>query len=416
MIVCLSVPFFAVAVERRDDGSLARKPVVTGGQPWEPRPVFGFSREVAQSGVEPGTSLRMAHVYAPAAHFMEAHPPRYCQATVELTELLADFTPRLELNELWYPPAKPQPPLPLGGRSLPAQFYLDLEGLPAKEAMPLAKEIGRAMRAQTQLEPAIGLAQHKFVAHVAASQARTGHFLVAPAGDETQFLASRSINYLPLETETHRRLQLLGIRTLGELAALPLPALQTQFGLDITHAYRLARGEADLPIQPRPPEQVEEVSFQFEEPITNLQALHQLLDHAAKTLAARLEATSLAGQQIRFQWETDGEGEREETVTLRQPTADAHRLSTALQEVVARIAFNAGVTAMTITIANLSPLVASQLSLFPTPATTGRMRQALQHVIAKHGAGCFYQVTLGDGRHPLRERRFHLHAYDPALA
>ena len=37
MIACLSIPYFAAAVERRGDEELANKPLAIGGQPWEAR-------------------------------------------------------------------------------------------------------------------------------------------------------------------------------------------------------------------------------------------------------------------------------------------------------------------------------------------------------------------------------------------
>jgi nucleotidyltransferase/DNA polymerase involved in DNA repair len=414
MIACLAIPFFAAAVERRADRSLAQKPLIAGGQPWEPRPVFGFSQEAAQKGVAPGLPLREAHIFAPEARFIAAHPPHYSQAATEVAGLLADFAPRVEPDELWRPPTRPQPHLALGRRSLPAHFYLDLGDLPAGEALRLAKEIGGAVRQSAGLPPAIGLAERRFTAHVAAAQAGTGHIRqTAPAGDR-RFLAGCSVDYLSLDGETHRRLHLLGIHSLGELAALPLAALQTQFGPAIRRLRLLARGEAEGPLSARPVEPVERLAFHFEEPLDDRQALNRLLEQAAAELAGRLKSASRLGRRLRCEWETGDRQAGHDSLVLRQPTAGARRLAAALQEMAGRATFTAGLTALTVVLSGMSPAVAGQLSLFATPGG-GRAGEAVRKLAARYGADCFLGISLADSRHPLPERRFVYCPYDPAL-
>jgi nucleotidyltransferase/DNA polymerase involved in DNA repair len=415
MIACLSIPFFAAAVEQRADRSLGQRPLVAGGQPWEPRPVFGFSWEAAQKGVAPGLPLRQAHVYAPEARFIPAHPPDYSQASAEVADLLGDLAGGVESDDLWRPPARPQPHLPLGSRSLPAQFYLELGGLPAGEALRLAREVGASVRREVQLEPAIGLAEQRFTAHVAAARARTGHILPATAGSDGTFLAGCSINYLPLDGESHRRLRLLGINTLGELAALPLAALQSQFGPAIRRLRSLARGEREAPLPLRPAEPVEQLAYYFEEGVVDRQALDRLLVEAAAELAGRLKEANSLGRRLHWQWEAGDGQSGGDSLTLRQATADSRRLATALQELAGRTPFTAGITNLAISLGGLCPATAGQLSLFAAPGRRGRAGEAAARLAARHGAGCFAAAMILDRRHPLPEYRFLLQAYDLSL-
>jgi nucleotidyltransferase/DNA polymerase involved in DNA repair len=413
---CLSIPFFAAAVERRNDRSLAKKPIVAGGQPWEPRPVFGFSQEAAQKGVAPGLLLRQAHVFAPQAQFIAAHPRQYSQVSLEVADLLADYSPRVEPADLWHPPARPQPNLPLGGRSLPAQYYLELGDLPAAEALRLAREIGGAVRQEADLAPAIGLAEQRFTAHVAAARARAEHIQRAPGGGDGSFLAGCSVNYLPLEGEIHRRLHLLGVHTLGELAALPLTALQSQFGPAIKRLHALARGDKEGPLPARAAEPVEQVEFHFEEPLEDRQAVGRLLEQAATELAERLAEGALLGQELRWRWEMGKERAGQDRLALRQASGERRRLAAALAEMAERVTFASGITAMTVSLSGLRLAQAGQLSLFAQQEGSGRQAsEAARKLAAKHGLDCFYEVVLATGCHPLPERRFQLQPYDPAL-
>ena len=186
MIACLSVPYFASAVERRDlDPESSSKAVfiggpksdpglILGGQPWEPRPVYGYSREAARLGVKPGMSLRLAHILSPEALFMAAEPSKYLGASAEISDILTSFTHMVEPEELWlYPSSSDQKGAHsltgwnrASGRSLPARFSLDLESLPPTEAQSLVKEIGSTVRQGSKLSPAIGLAEVEEMQHL----------------------------------------------------------------------------------------------------------------------------------------------------------------------------------------------------------------------------------------------------------
>lgn len=408
MIACVNMPYFAAAVERRDDSTLAEKPLVVGGKPWEPRPVYAFSQEVAQRGVRPGMSLRLAHVLSPDSHFMGAAPAKYQATSSEVIDTLIDFTHLVEPENLWQPTGDTRQ-LPVGTRSLPARYHVDLEDLPQREAFPLVREIGKTVRSYTGLGPAIGLAADKFTAQVAATLTRPHHARSVPSGTERSFLADRSIEFLPLGKEPARRLRLLGIYTLGQLAELPPAALHTQFGPEIIALYRLARGEGPPHLQPRPAMEPEQVQHLFTAPVANLLTLQRVLERLASELAGRLQKTGMAARNLQLISETEVEAHHH-TQILRQPTADPTRLSLVFQEILDQFALTAAVTAFTVTATDLVPATVHQLSLFAREHTTPEMERTLQNVLARHTTAAFYRPLLTDRRHPLPECRFQLRA------
>src|SRR3989442_8704746 len=106
----------------------------------------------------------------------------------------------------------------------------------------------------------VGWGKGKFVAWVAATRAKPGGAFIVPPGEEGVFLASQPVAVLPLDSDAHRRLRLLGLRTLGRLAALPEEAIVSQFGRAGRRWWRLAAGGAPgpgggrrLPPPPRAP-------------------------------------------------------------------------------------------------------------------------------------------------------------------
>ncbi len=420
MIACLSIPYFAAAVERRADDTLTPQPLAIGGQPWEAKPVYAFSQEAAGQGVHAGMSLRLVQVLSPDSQFIPAHKPQYGRVSAEVIDVLTDFSPDIEPQELWHSFADSTLHLTAHGSSLPARYCLDLDGLPLKEAIPFMQTMGRQLRAETHLSPAIGLSADKFTAQVAAAVSRPDHLLPVAEDGYADFLSSRSLAFLPLDKETHRRLRLMGIRTLGQLAALPLSALQEQFGPQITPFYRQAQGQGDEPLQPQTAIQQEAIRHWFDEPVDNLLTLTAVLTHLANELSHRLHTSVRAGRILQLSLEmADGRTEQQ-TIAFPQPTRDAARFAITGQEAMARLNLTCGVTAVTLTLTDLTPATAHQLMLFQDTAVANhhRLSQTVHNLAAKYTDGRFYQPILTEPHHPLPERRFQLRpfAHDPALA
>jgi nucleotidyltransferase/DNA polymerase involved in DNA repair len=491
MIACVNVPYFAATVERRDGagghdagdhGTGVKAPVqagrtpglVLGGQPWEPQPVYAFSHEAAQQGIKAGMSLRLAHVLSPEAQFMAANPPRYADASAEVADVLLDFTHLIEIEALWTPAmARGKGLKPAAGQArtedlgaarhwrLPAVYTLDLESLPAVEALGLAQEMGRQVRHHTRLAPAVGLAKSKFVAQVAAALTQPNHARPVAAAEEGSFLTRQPVQFLPLEKETARRLSLLGIRTLGQLAALPQASIRLLLGPNVrpdspagegfAQLHRLVQersgrrdlgGDLFLAVKAQAQDKQERLSYRFDGPVADRQLLERVIGQAAIELAGRLQRAGLEGRALQLTLETEvslranqadpAAGMLVASLSRRAPTADPGRLAGSLHELLdqaysghagsdqpadsseAGESLTAGIIGLAITLSDLTSAVASQLSLFDKPRASEWLHDALASILTKHTSDCFFRPALVDPGHPLPERRFQLQELGPA--
>ena len=410
MIACLSIPYFAAAVERRADSKLQQQPLAIGGQPWEARPVYAFSQEVAHQGVEIGMSLRLVQVLSPASHFMPAAETYYSKVSGEVIDVLTDFSHLIEPQELWHPVTTSRQTLTAHGRLLPARYCLDLEGLPETEALPFIQTMGRSVRQETQMEPAIGLARQKFTAQVAATVCQTSHALPIKAGEESTFLASRPLNYLPLQKEMARRLRLLGIYTLGQLTSLSLPALQEQFGPQINPFYHLASGQSADPLSASPPPLSEESELLFEGAVSTKQTITHACDQLLVQLAHRLESRALQARKVRLLLCLEDAPQQQREQTLRRPTAVASQLSLIVKDLIGSEPLTSAVSSIKIILPDLIPAHAQQLTLFEATTVSQQARRTIDNLAAKYRQSRFYQPKTANLNHPLPERRFHLQA------
>lgn len=393
MIACVLVPHFAAAVERRADPALAGVPLLIGEPPERPERVLAASPEAVTAGVRPGMALWQARLLSPQARLLPARPDRYAGAYRELLDVLADFSARIE-------PA---------GIGPAASSYLELGHLGGKDRVELAGQLGRTVREQTRLAPALGLASGKFPPHVAAVSVRPNKAIIIAPGREATFLAPRPISLLPLDEELARRFSYLGLRTLGQLAALPAGAVLVQFGRYGRWLHQLARGQDDRPLSPHRPPLEEQASRRLDGPVVDRLALDRLLGELATELATRLQTGGRVGRELALSLHLENGADWAGQHVLRQATANPERLALALVSLLERARVESGVLGVTASLASLAPAVGQQLDLFSHGGgQEGRLRALLPDLLARYGPGRLYTPALTNPAAYLLERRFQL--------
>ena len=390
MMACVRIPHFAAAVERRENPALSTTPLIITESAQGPEQVFSVSEGAVRAGIEPGMSLRQAQVLCPQAHFTPAVHARYRQAFDELLEALESLSPRVEA----------------AGSYPSATVYLDLTDQKSREVVEVAQSIGQAVRQEVHLAPAVGLDKGKFTTHVAAVSVEPNSALLIAPGRERAFLAPFPVKLLPLGEEMVRRLQLLGIRTLGQLAALPLSAVQTQLGKQGQLFQQLARGHDDRPLVPRRPSPTERVTRQLDGAVGDRIALEGSLRAMVMELTRRLRARGLAGQELRLILHLEDGTVHEERLVMRRPSGDQERLRRILTELLGNAQVRSGVIELELVLDNLVPVVGQQLDLFVHgTGQEHRLRDVLKDLVNRYGSHCFYQVSLLDHQAPLPELR-----------
>lgn len=391
MIACLFMPDFAVAVERQTDTTLAGWPLIIS-YPRQAQ-VWAVSVEADADGVRPGISLRQAQALCPQARLISANPARYRYILHNISASLATVTPKVESDNS-------QPA---------ATIYADLTQLNRAEQFEFAGYINQTAQAQVQLTPALGLASGKFPAYVAAGSIGLNRVLCITPGQESSFLAPLSVTCLPLEPEVARRFELLGLRTVGQFAALSAGAVVTQFGSTGRWLHQLARGLDDRPVMTHSALPQEHLTRQLDGPVTDRLVLVALGQDMAGELAGRLAARGqLAGQlKLTLHLEDGNQGSTQRT--LRQPTASPAQLVRHLTTLINRVQINCGVVTLTVQATELIPRSPKQLTLLPDPNQAdqaNRLRELIPQLVARYGPDCFYEPTITNPHAYLPERRF----------
>ena len=178
----------------------------------------------------------------------------------------------------------------------------------------------------------LGAGPCRFVAYAAAQQSRPRRRTVTvEAARAAAFLAPLPAAMLRVRAELAALpdvFERLGLRTLGELAALPSRSVAERFGHPGLLALDLARGR-DTPLQPRrPPEPVSE-RLDLPEAASG-QQLERALDLLIARLLARRERRGRSLRALAVSARFVAGGTWRQVVTMRTPSADAQRIRLAL--------------------------------------------------------------------------------------
>ena len=216
---------FYASVEQRDDPALRGKPVVVA---WKGARsvVCAASYEARTFGIRSAMPAIRAKRLCPEAIFVPPDFVRYKAVSRDVREIFKRHTDLIE-------------PLSLD------EAYLDVTE--NKTGIPTATRVAQAVRLQIweelHLTASAGVAPNKFLAKIASDWRKpNGLFVIQPKDVET-FLQPLPVGRVPgVGRVTEARLKQLGILTVGELAARPLPELESSFGRYGVRLYELARG------------------------------------------------------------------------------------------------------------------------------------------------------------------------------
>jgi len=213
-ILHVDMDAFFVSVEELFDPSLKGKAVVVGGRADQRGVVSAASYEARKFGVHSAMPLRTAHKLCPHAIFIDGHPHHYREYSQRVHEILATFSPAVEMASI-------------------DEAYLDLTGTERLHGPPLAAahKLHEAVKSRTNLNCSIGVASARLVAKVCSDQAKPNGILWVPSGCEARFLAPLDVRRIPgVGKVTEQNLHLLGIRKVGDLARLDEAFLEERFG------------------------------------------------------------------------------------------------------------------------------------------------------------------------------------------
>jgi len=393
-ILHVDMDAFYASVEVRRDPSLTGRPVIVGGS-GDRGVVASCSYEARAFGVRSAMPSARARRMCPSAVFVHGDMSRYVGYSRRIHEVFSSFTPLVE------------------GISLDEAF-LDVAGArrlfgPADRVAGLVRE---RVLSETGLTCSVGVAPSKLLAKLASRAAKPtasaagidpgpGVVVVRP-GEELAFLHPLPVTELwGVGPATAERLRGRGVRTVGDLADVPVDALVSWLGrANGRHLHELAWARDARPVEPG--RAVKSVGHEetFSVDLVDRRALHREVVRQADAVATRLREASLAGRTVTVKVRFNDFATITRSRTLPEAVDTAPELASAAGALLDGVDAGGGIRLLGLSVSNLAAGGASrQLTLGEEgPGWTDASR-AMDGVRARFGAAAVGPAALlgGDG-------------------
>lgn len=273
--LALWLPFLPADRLRRRSHAQDERPLVLVEKQRGSLRIAALDQTALQQGLRPGMTLAQARALTPDLAVADFAPAEDARALAACAEALTRFTPLAAVD---------------GAQGV----LLDITGCAhlfggeaalLKAAQGLLTRFGLLARAAIASTPQ---AAHAF--------ARFKPGTLTPPGGEAAAAHTLPIAALEPEAETATALARAGLRTLGDLAERPSPALTARFGAALTTQLQLICGHEDRRITPlRPPPEIM-AERHFPEPLALMDALLAVLERLAGDIAQALEKRGEGGR------------------------------------------------------------------------------------------------------------------------
>ena len=291
-ILHLDLDAFFCAVEELHEPSLKGKPFAVGGQADRRGVVASCSYAARLCGVRSAMPMGRAKQLCPDLIVVSSQHGNYSQVSKQVMALI-DITPFIEKISI-------------------DEAFMEVTDLP-NPLSEIAKELQGRVNREMKLPISIGGGTNKLVAKIAndwgKSQKKSpeppNSITIIPPGEEAAFLAPLPVQSLwGVGPKTAKKLETLGIKTIGALAQTPPETLEMMFGQHGPDLHRRALGIDNRPIETE--QEVKSISNEvtFAADLVDEEHLLSVFRDLSEQVGRRLRKASLAGNtvQIKLRW------------------------------------------------------------------------------------------------------------------
>ena len=310
---------FYATIEKRDDPTLADKPVIVGGRQ---RGVVLTACYVARTfGVKSAMPMFEARRLCPHASVVRPDLEKYARVGREVRGLMLKLTPLVE-------------PVSID------EAFMDLSGTARLHGMSPAKALAGfagEVEASLGITVSIGLSCNKFLAKIASDLDKPRGFAVLGGGEAAQFLAPKPVTLIfGVGKMAQQRFARDGLRTIGDLGRAGERELTRRYGAEGVRLARLARGLDDRPVQAERAAKSMSAETTFDHDIADFRPLELRLWRLCEKVSARLKAGALAGSTVTLKLKTADFRIRTRAHSLGHPTQLAARIFAAGRDLLGR--------------------------------------------------------------------------------
>ena len=283
-IIHVDLDAFFASVEQTDNPQLKGRPVIVGGSIKRRGVVSTASYEARKFGVHSAQPIAQARKLCPQGVFLKVRMDRYREISRRILKILSSYTPKLE-------------PMSID------EAFLDITGCENLfgKAEDIAREIKTRIKKEVGLSCSMGVAPNKFLAKMASDMKKPDGLVVIREDEKESFLANLPVGKIwGVGKVAERKLQQMGIYTIGELREPSFSRLEHTFGKLGGRLYTLCRGIDDSPVITN--KEIKSISGEttFPHDISERKILEKTLYQLSANVAKRLGNEDLWARSIQL--------------------------------------------------------------------------------------------------------------------
>lgn len=369
---------FYAAIEKRDDPSLADRPVIVGGGA---RGVVSTCCYIARTyGVRSAMPMFKALKACPDAVVIKPNMRKYAEAGRQIRTMMETLTPLVE-------------PLSID------EAFLDLRGTARVHQMEPARALARLqneIRREIGVTVSVGLSYNKFLAKIASDLDKPEGFSVIGRAESMAFLARQPVRLIfgvgPAFAEQLAR---DGYQTIGDLQKAEPAALARRYGELGLRLARLAHGEDAREVSPSRAAKTVSAETTFNTDIADLQQLEDILWALCEKVSIRMKKDGLCGRTVTLKLKSPDFRLLTRRASLDRPANLARTLFAAARPLLREAHEGRYWRLIGVGYADLAAAAqAPQAELFETPET----RLAAQEAAIDRIREKFGQASIASGR------------------
>ena len=369
--------FFA-SVEQQATPDLRGKPIAVIGSAGR-TVITTASYEARAFGVKTGMNTWQAKQKCPHLIFVVGDNRKYTHTSSEIVKLMLQYTPLVEVFSI-------------------DEAFLDVTGCFGLfgSAERIAYLLKAEIRHRFGLTCSIGIASNKLLAKLASEMKKPDGLTVIPPEEAAQVLENLPIKELcGIGKNTERELNLLGIKTCGQLGRYPKEVLKRKFGVVGERLHYMGLGQDDSPVVPT--EEAEEVksvghSMTLERDIDDRQQILKYLLQLSEMVGRRARRYSVWGKtvtlSIRYADFDTNLGKQATLPDYINMSADIYAAAVAILDT---LTLEQPVRLLGVRLTNLR-YESNQLSLFEADRKKTKLVEAMDKVNDRYGN---FSVTFG---------------------
>ncbi|GGS86230.1 DNA polymerase IV [Nonomuraea spiralis] len=384
-ILHVDMDAFFASVELLDRPELRGRPVIVGS-PAGRGVVLSATYEARALGVHSAMPMSRARRLCPQATIIPPSHGKYSEVSRGVMEIFHSITPLVE---------------PIASD----EAFLDVGGARRRLGQPAA--IAAMIREQVLdrygITCSVGVASSKFVAKLASKQCKPDGLLVVPETQVVDFLHPLPVSALwGVGERTEQSLVRLGIRTVGDLARVPLNTLQRELGQAVGgHLAALAWGRDERPVTAHVPDKSIGNEETFAADIDDPEVIRRELLRLAERVAARMRKGGHVGRTVSVKLRRADFTTITRSRTLREPTDVAQVIyATACELFEAAGLERVRLRLVGVRMENLRPAgeATRQLSLGERETGWREAEQAMDKAIRRFGPDAVLPASLVRGK------------------